>query len=154
VACEERAGHAAIRPACARDVESLARIERTAFATDRLSPRSLRRLVARPTAILLVAEANGAIAGYALVLLRRDSRTARLYSLARDPAAPPGLGGRLLEAAEAAARAWDRTALRLEVGKSNINALRLYERRGYRVTGSRPGYYEDGSTALLMRKPL
>lgn len=154
MACEEPAGHVVIRPARVGDVVGLDRIERAAFATDRLSPRSLRRLVARPTASLLVAEVEGAILGYALVLLRQGSRTARLYSLARDPAAPSGLGGRLLEAAEAAARAQGRTALRLEVGHSNMNALRLYERRGYRVTGSRPGYYEDGSTALLMRKPL
>lgn len=38
----------------------------------------------------------------------------------------------------------------LEVRPSNAGAVALYESHGFKVTGRRPGYYEDGEDALLM----
>ena len=38
----------------------------------------------------------------------------------------------------------------LEVRPSNAGAIALYEAHGFRLTGRRPGYYEDGEDACLM----
>lgn len=38
----------------------------------------------------------------------------------------------------------------LEVRRSNTPAIRLYEKCGFKVTGERKGYYENGEDALLM----
>ena len=51
------------------------------------------------------------------------------------------------------------TSLWLEVREGNVGARALYERHGFVVVGSRPGYYPglDGGpreTAVLMRRPL
>jgi [ribosomal protein S18]-alanine N-acetyltransferase len=42
----------------------------------------------------------------------------------------------------------------LEVGQSNTPACRLYRRAGFREVGRRQGYYDDGATALVLRRDL
>jgi [ribosomal protein S18]-alanine N-acetyltransferase len=43
-------------------------------------------------------------------------------------------------------------AMYLEVGEHNAPACRLYRRAGFREVGRRQGYYEDGATALVLRR--
>jgi ribosomal-protein-alanine N-acetyltransferase len=43
-------------------------------------------------------------------------------------------------------------AVFLEVGEHNAPARRLYRRAGFREVGRRQGYYEDGATALVLRR--
>jgi [ribosomal protein S18]-alanine N-acetyltransferase len=43
-------------------------------------------------------------------------------------------------------------AVYLEVGERNAPAGRLYRRAGFREVGRRQGYYEDGATALVLRR--
>lgn len=146
---------AVIRPARGSDVDALTRIETAAFATDRISRRSFRQLIDRDTADTLVAEVDGAVAGYAMVLYRRGSGVARLYSLAVAPGRQgAGLGARLLAAAEAAAYARDRLVLRLEVREADARAVGFYLARGYRGIGRETGYYADGAAALRCEKRL
>jgi [ribosomal protein S18]-alanine N-acetyltransferase len=42
----------------------------------------------------------------------------------------------------------------LEVGAQNVPACRLYRRAGFQEVGRRRGYYEDGATALVLRRDL
>jgi ribosomal-protein-alanine N-acetyltransferase len=42
----------------------------------------------------------------------------------------------------------------LEVGAQNAQACRLYRRAGFQEVGRRHGYYEDGATALVLRRDL
>lgn len=143
------------RDATSADLDALLAIETAAFATDRLSRRSFRHFLTSPRAILKVAELEGRVAGYHLVLFRRGTAAARLYSLAVDPARRrAGLGGALLADAEAAAYAADRAVLRLEVGAGNAAARALYRRAGCREIARLPGYYDDGEDAIRMEKPL
>lgn len=143
-----------VRTARADDVEALVAIENEAFDSDRLSRRSLRRLVASPSAAVIVAADRG-IVGYCAVLFRRGSRVARLYSLAVRPnVARRGIGRLLLAAAEAETARRGRTALRLEVRDTNARALGLYEKSGYRGLGRLESYYADGAAALRCEKPL
>ena len=145
-----------IRLASPSDATELARLEARAFTAERISLRSFRRLIARaPSAIVLLAEAEGRIAGYAMILLRRSSTLARLYSIGADPAsAGRGVGRELLLRCEAEAAARGRDRLRLEVSRKNARALALYRRAGYREFGMHPNYYADGSDALRLEKRL
>jgi [ribosomal protein S18]-alanine N-acetyltransferase len=70
------------RPA---DLEELSALESQVFSINRMSRRSLRWLLASPSAEVLVAEALAEFAGAAVVLFRANSRIARLYSLAVVP---------------------------------------------------------------------
>ncbi|MGC1539837.1 MAG: GNAT family N-acetyltransferase, partial [Xanthobacteraceae bacterium] len=83
------------------DLDALLAIEEAVFATDVLSRRSLRRFLATTGATLIVAEAAGKLAGYALVLYPPRSMFARLYSIAVAPhIGRRGVGPLLLAAAE------------------------------------------------------
>jgi ribosomal-protein-alanine N-acetyltransferase len=144
-----------IREAHSTDIDALARLEADRFACDRLSRRSLAALARSPSACLLVACRGGRPIGYAVLLTRRGGRAARLYSIAvAAEEAGRGVGSRLLAAAEEAARLHNAERVHLEVRADNPGAVALYERAGYRPIGERPGYYEDGMTALLFALTL
>ncbi|MCA0026287.1 MULTISPECIES: GNAT family N-acetyltransferase/peptidase C39 family protein [unclassified Mesorhizobium] len=146
---------AEIRTARATDVDDLAAIEKAVFSSDRISRRSFRQFIERETAETLVAERDGRVAGYAIVLFRKGSGVARLYSIATSPFfGALGIGRRLLTAAEEAAFEHDRMMLRLEVREDNARAIGIYEGAGYRKIGREPDYYEDGATALRYEKTL
>lgn len=143
----------AIRKGVRSDLDALVAIENCCFTTDRLSRGSLRYFLAAPNAVLLVAKVEGALAGYALVALRKGSAVARLYSIGIDPAfRGRNLGLALLKAAEKAARAHGAGAMRLEVRSRNRRAIALYEAKGYRRFGRIEDYYEDGAAALRYEK--
>ena len=137
-----------------RDLDALIALERGVFTTDILSRRSFRRfLAAGPT--LLVAAADGKLAGYVLVLYPPRSGHARLYSIAVAPhIARRGIGPLLLAAAEAAARRRGRRTMRLEVHEHNTRAIARYEKSGYRLFGRHRHYYDDRADALRFEKAL
>src|SRR6266852_1873343 len=64
------------------DLDALWELENQVFETNRMSRRSLKRLLVAPSAAVLVAEHQGHLAGAAVVLVRANSAIARLYSLA------------------------------------------------------------------------
>ena len=144
-----------LRPARATDIDRLVEIENRVFAHDRISRRSFRQLIDRETADTVVAELDGAVVGYCMVLYRKGSGVARLYSIAVDAvAAGAGVGRALLQAAERAAFDEARLLLRLEVREENARAVALYRQNGFRRIGREEDYYEDGAAALRMEKLL
>ncbi len=109
----------------------------------------------RPSARVLVATRSGQLIGDAVLLFRAGSRTARLYSLIVAHAARGlGLGQALMARCERAARAQGCTRIVLEVRPGNRRALALYARRGYVPIARRVAYYDDGTDALRLEKPL
>lgn len=146
---------AALRTGRMSDLDALVAIEAAAFPGDRISRRSFRRFLDGSAGRLIVAEEEGRVVGYALVLLRAGSMQARLYSLAVDRTrSAGGLGRLLLAAAERAAAERGAVRLGLEVREDNSRAVALYERNGYRPFGVVADYYEDGAAALRYVKML
>lgn len=143
-----------IRPAQAGDLSALIALE-ARFPTDRLGRASWRRFIRGPRAEVWVADGNGIVAGDAVLLYRHNSHRARLYSLVVDAAhTGQGIGRALLHACEQAARQRGCRELVLEVRPANAAAIGLYDSAGYRAIGQRAGFYEDGSTALILGKAL
>ena len=137
------------------DLDALLAVEQAVFTTDILSRRSFRRFLATTGATLIVAEAAGKLAGYALVLYPPRSMFARLYSIAVAPhIGRRGIGPLLLAGAERAARRRGRRAMRLEVHEHNGRAIARYEKSGYRLFGRHRRYYDDRGDALRFEKPL
>lgn len=144
-----------IRKARLHDLGSLVAIENAAFETDRFSRRSFRYLLTKANAETLVHEDNGRVTGYVMVLFHTGTSLARLYSLAVLPeSAGHGIGTELIKAAESLVLSHDCISLRLEVRADNANAIRRYEKLGYRQFSRMPDYYEDHMEALRYEKRL
>lgn len=149
------ADRVAIRAATAADAATLQAIETACFTQDRISPRAMARNLRSATADVLLATLGSQPAGYALLLYRATSTLARLYSIATLPSARgKGVGRRLMDALEAAARKRGCNRLRLEVREKNRPAIALYEALGYQRIGRYEDYYEDGAPALRFEKQL
>lgn len=144
-----------VRDAGRDDLDALVELENATFDADRISRTQWRRHLASRSARVLVAGPHVRLEGAALVLFRRGSRRARLYSLAvAGDARGHGVGAALLAAAETAATQRDCHEMRLEVRIENAAALALYEHHGYRRIARLPGFYEDGAAAWRCAKKL
>jgi [ribosomal protein S18]-alanine N-acetyltransferase len=144
-----------IRRATLADLDALWCLETQAFETDRMSRRSLRRLLCVASAEIVIAEAGTEIAGAAVLLFRANSTIARCYSLAvARPYARRGIGLALMAAAEDTARKRQCAAVRTEVHEKNLAAAGLNRKAGYREVGRYREFYEDGGDALRFEKRL
>lgn len=143
-----------IRRARRGDIPGLLALE-SFFPTDRLSRASFRHLLTRAHADVLVFEKDKRVIGDVVILYRRGTHTARLYSLVTDPARRgQGIATRLIAAAEREARQRRCDRIVLEVRTGNRAAIGLYNAIGYRAFSRRAGFYEDGRDALVLGKQL
>jgi [ribosomal protein S18]-alanine N-acetyltransferase len=137
-----------IRQLAYADLPQVIAIERRAFPT----PWSLAMFVlelSKPSGICLAAVEDGSIIGY-LVCSRYDT-VWHLMNVAVEPERQrQGIASALLE------RLFDQAdkpseQYTLEVRTSNEDAIRLYERFGFRAAGRRRAYYHDNrEDALIM----
>jgi len=147
---------ASLRRGRLSDLEALVALERDFFSSDHIiSQRSFRRFISSPTSTLIVADMGGKVAGSALVLYRRGSNLARLYSIAvAAEFQRRGLARRLLAAVEDDAVRRGCRAMRLEVREDDPAAIALYETSGYQPFGKRALYYDGKVDALRFEKSL
>jgi ribosomal protein S18 acetylase RimI-like enzyme len=144
-----------IREGTIDDLDGLTRLEQAAFAVDGFRRQQLRYLLTRANASVFVADEAGVVMGSAIMLWRKRAKVGRLYSIATDPITRGrGVGRSLLQACEAAAVQRECSDMSLEVRVTNLPAITFYERHGFRVVEELPGFYEDGTDALRMRKRL
>jgi len=129
------------------DLPAVLAIERRSFQT----PWSLAMFVlelSKPSGICLAAVDESGLAGYLVC-----SRYADVWHLMNVAVAPEwrrqGIATRLIEQLLGEAGHEDRCTL--EVRASNGDAIRMYERLGFRPAGHRRRYYHDnGEDALIM----
>jgi len=142
---------AVLRLALPSDLARLIALEQASFTGDRIAPRSWRRLLRRPSALVLVAAAGDGIAGALILLFRRHSCIARVYSIAvAERRRGSGLGHSLIETAKGLAAQQGCSRLRLETRLDNGPAQTLFRRLGFAVAGQTPDYYQDGMAALRL----
>jgi ribosomal protein S18 acetylase RimI-like enzyme len=103
----------------------------------------------------MVLTENEKIAGFIVLLTRKTSFKARIYSVAVSPDfRGKKYGATLLEKTVDLALKEGKKFLSLEVSENNEAAIQLYQKFGFKVTGKRKAYYKDGSNALLMIKKI
>ncbi|MDP5031938.1 peptidase C39 family protein [Paraglaciecola sp.] len=144
-----------IRHANLADASALFALEHKCFTTDRISLRSFKRFITEKRSDLMLVERDGQLAGYFLLLYRRGTSLARLYSLAVDPLLrKQGLAEYLMLQAEHAATARRCVLLRLEVRFDNAAAIGLYHKLNYHEFAVKHDFYEDNSDAICMQKRI
>lgn len=143
---------AAVRPAEAGDVPAVAALEQDVFGVDAWSTAAVADELAGPGRDALVAEADGAVIGYAVTRAAGD-----VVDLQRIAVAPTwqrrGVARDLLAALVANARRSDVPPDRmlLEVSAANTAALAFYAAEGFAEVDRRRRYYRDGTDAVVMR---
>jgi ribosomal-protein-alanine N-acetyltransferase len=102
-----------------------------------------------------VATLNDAILGYYILLFRKNSCIARLYSIAVAPEyRGKGVGSAMLQHAENRARKKGCKKMHLEVKDTNTAALNMYIKHGYTIIDFLQDYYREGMPAYRMEKTL
>ena len=112
----------------------------------------------------LVAELAGEVVGYIMCRVEYGFSHLKKLGLARkghvisiavlEEHRGKGVGTRLMTTAHQEVVKKSASEMYLEVRVSNTEAVMLYERLGYKVTGRLEAYYKDGEPALLMACPL
>ena len=123
---------------------------------ERFNLRQIRSLLNNPRACVVFAREGGAIAGWAVGLLRRHSprrASGRFYALSVHPGfRGQGLGARLAQHVLGQLRRRGARSFSLEVRNPNPAAQGLYLRLGFRPAEPLPDYYGPGLHGLRMRK--
>ncbi len=108
--------------------------------------------LARPNVRFFVARRSGAMVGCAALVVGEGGE-AELKRMYVDPAARGlSIGRRLLQAAEAAARAEGVAVIRLETGIHQAEALGLYRASGYRDGGPFGAYQADPNSVFMEKR--
>jgi len=147
--------HFVIRRATMRDINALVTLEKECFTSDIISRQSLKHLLSAKSAEILVAEQDQKIVGSAVIFFRKNSKKARLYSLAiHAEHRQKGIAANLRDTLEKNAACRGCTSILLEVRPDNATAISFYQKHGYQLFGKFSCFYEDGTDALRMEKQI
>ena len=112
----------------------------------------------------LVAELEGVVVGYVMCRIEYGFSHLRRLGLARkghvvsiavkEEHRGKGIGTQLMRTSQEEMLKKSSTECYLEVRVSNLGAITLYQRLGYKVSGRLEGYYKDGEAALVMATTL
>ena len=140
-----------IRRACREDLPAVAALEAETFPLG-ADAGTLERMLDDPGCVILCAEEDGALLGYAYFRFVLDEGYVGDLAV-RAEARGRGIGRALTEAMCGEAREKDLAFLTLEVRESNLPARNLYGSCGFSATGVRKNYYEKPrEDAVLMTK--
>jgi len=131
------------------DINKVAELEKKIFSTP-WSVKSFRDSLAARDTIYLVEVLEGEIAGYCGIWISFD--TADLCNLAvAHSQRRKGVAERLLQEVSSFAEKRQVKRILLEVRESNLGAIALYQKSGFRQIGIRKGYYHmPEEDAILM----
>lgn len=143
-----------LRAARHADMHAIGRLEADIFGEDVYPPFFFRQAMDLWPDLLVVAEQEGRLLGYALGGIGQDRSQGWLLSLAVLPEARGlGLAERMLLRLEQGLTAQGTARVRLTVDPANP-AQRLYLRLGFALLAEEPDYFGAGEDRLLLEKPL
>jgi len=148
--CESAA--VTIRPMTRLDLDEVLAIEHASFPSPWKREHFLQEIHSH-LAFPFVAVCERTVIGYVCMMSLFEEAQIMDIAVAPDHRGR-GVGHILVEQAIAVAREKGAERLVLEVRRSNVPAIRLYERFGFVEYFVRRGYYEGKEDALLMEKAL
>jgi ribosomal protein S18 acetylase RimI-like enzyme len=115
----------------------------------------MRQIVEQENAATWIAEDDDRMFGFGIVDWNEE--TAGIAAYVQTLEVLPefrgqGVGGELLWQLERSAREAGAVAIGLHVDAENSAAIRVYERSGYRKSGTEPDYYGRGQAGLVFEK--
>lgn len=142
-----------VRQATEKDLNRIFEIEVASFKEP--YPKSLLYMYLKLTPeLFLVVEKNGNIVGYIIGLIRLG-RLGHIVSLAVDPKERrKGYGTLLLNTILERFKKLKVHKVRLEVRVSNVAAINLYKKHGFKIAYIIKNFYLDGEDAYVMVKAL
>ena len=142
-----------LRRAEEADLSAISELEKECFSVP-WSFESFREILDRTPYVMLVAEEEAELLGYAILLSVFDEGDLMNIAVA-ERARRQGIGEALLSRILEAARERGVRKLFLEVREHNTPAIRMYEKNGFVFFGKRKDYYEKPTEdALLYQKDL
>ena len=140
-----------IRAMARGDIPQLARMEKEIFSNP-WSEKAFAALLERSYDLYLVAETDGHPVGCAgMVLLGEEGDIDKV--MVAEQFRQSGIGFMLVQELLRRGREAGASEFTLEVRKSNLAAIRLYEKSGFASEGVRPGFYEKPKEdAVIMWK--
>lgn len=142
----------AVRSAVPGDLARLCELEKVCEGPDAWSENLVRDGLSGdiPTVTWLIHEEGH---GYAVVSVAGD--IAELQRLGVDPAMRrQGIASGLVRSAIGLSFGGGADRILLELREDNGGAMELYRGLGFTEIDRRPGYYKDGTTAIVMMRPL
>ncbi len=141
-----------MRKANLNELDNVYRLEISCFKHP-YPPQLLYMYMVLYPELFLVSELDGKIVGYVCGVVRKDGY-GHIVSICVDPNyRGRGIGRRLMEEIERVFRElFDICRYRLEVRVSNVPAIKLYEKLGFKIVKKLESYYLDGEDAYLMIK--
>ncbi len=142
-----------VRPANVDDLDQVYLVELESFKYP--YPREyLKALLALAGDLFLVLEVCGRIVGYVVGLIEFNAEGHILSIAVAKSFRGRGYGKKLMLELESRFKERGVRRIKLEVRKSNMIAISMYRKLGYRIVGVIPGYYPDGEDAYVMIKEL
>jgi len=144
-----------IRSASLNDIPFLIQLERSCFKYYLIDKKSFARFIKSNSSELFVVEFESQIVAYSLMIYRKNSMKARLYSIAVDEKyRKHKIGTRLLTYGEELVRQKGLREIALEVQIENTHVIQFYQKHGYIGKKTMHNYYESGQHAERMLKTL
>lgn len=139
-----------IRPAKLSDIGPAHQLDRISFGVDAWSLLDYAGVFSVHSVKKFTALVDEKFAGFAAAEYDPERKAACLMTIAVDPEyRRRGIGSALLKHCE---DAFPGKHFYLNVDSENQAAIKLYEKAGYRQTGSEPAYYLNGHDAIIMEK--
>ncbi len=139
-----------IRDICLDDLDQIMILEKNCFSVPWSRDSFENEIEKNNLAHYIVLEIDGVIVGYGGAWYIVDEGHITNVAIHNDYR-KQGLGKKLVQEMIEKARKANINHMTLEVRKSNIPAITLYERMGFKIAGVRPKYYTDNKEdALIM----
>ncbi len=130
------------------DLPEVFRINKENFTTDAWTMEGLEREFKLPYSRRFVAEMDGKIIAYLIFWIIEEEAHLMTFSVDKDYWGR-GIGKKFLREVLDRLKAEVKRVL-LDVRKSNIRAIRLYQSLNFHIIGERRHYYSDGENAIQM----
>lgn len=158
----EDAADIEIRQATPFDALLFAALHKTCFNTGAQPQRqrawdeaAMTQFIAGPSTLCLLATVGAEARPAGFLVARAAGDEAELLTIGVEAGSRKrGVGRALLRHAVAALKENQISSLFLEVDEANAPALALYRGLGAEAVGRRPGYYESGGNAAILRFDL
>ncbi|WP_461829321.1 ribosomal protein S18-alanine N-acetyltransferase [Aquifex sp.] len=135
-----------VREMTLEDIEEVFRINRENFTTDAWSRFAFEKEFENKFSKRFVLELDGRVVGYIIYWVVRDEATIMTFAIDKEHQ-NRGYGEFLLRESLKKINA---KRILLDVRKTNLRAINLYRKLGFRLVSERKAYYSDGENALFM----